>query len=58
MNINTVSVNEVNYSTAAAAVGVGTVKGYRVERRYEGDRTASQVVSALMKVHDHREAAA
>ena len=58
MNINTVSVNEVNYSTVAAAVSVGTVKGYRVERRYEGDRTASQVVSALMKVHDHREAAA
>ena len=55
MNINTVSANEVNYSAAA---GVGTVKGYRVERRYEGDRTASQVVSALMKVHDHREAAA
>lgn len=58
MNINTVSANEVNFSAACTAAGVGTVKGYRVERRYEGDRTASQVVSALMKVHDHREAAA
>ena len=57
MNINTVSANEVSFSAATAA-GVGTVKGYRVERCYEGDRTASQVVSALMKVHDHREAAA
>ena len=53
MNINPVSVNTANHPTAFISAAT-TVKGYRVERRYEGDRTAAQVVSALMKVHDHR----
>ena len=56
MNINPVSVNTVSRPTAFVSPAT-TVKGYRVERRYVGDRTAAQVVSALMKVHDHRGAA-
>ena len=53
MNINTMPVNTVSRPTAFVSAAT-TVKGYRVERRYEGDRTAAQVVSALMKVHDRR----
>ena len=56
MNINTMPVNTVTYPTAFVSSAT-TVKGYRVERRYVGDRTAAQVVSALMKVHDRRGAA-
>lgn len=49
MNSDPTPVNTVIPPATIAA------KGYRVERRYEGDRTAAQIVSALMKVHNHRE---
>ena len=53
MNIHPVSENTANHPTTFISAAT-TVKGYRVERRYEGDRTAAQVVSALMKVHDRK----
>ena len=56
MNVNPVSVNTADHP-AAFVSAAATVKGYLVERRYEGDRTAAQVVGALMKVHDRRESA-
>ncbi|MDO4811129.1 MAG: hypothetical protein Q3985_04200 [Eubacteriales bacterium] len=55
MNNTTISVTTTNHP--ATFTPTCTVKGYRVERRYEGDRTAAQVVSALMKVHDRKGAA-
>ena len=55
MNNTTISVTTANHP--AACTSACAVRGYRVERRYEGDRTAAQVVSALMKVHDRKGAA-
>ena len=53
MNNNTISICESNIPVVLTTVS--GIKGYRIDRRYEGDRTAAQVVSALMKVHDHGE---
>ena len=53
MKNNTVSISETNIPVVLTTVS--GIKGYRIERRYEGDRTAAQVVSALIKVHDHGE---
>ena len=51
MTTNTVPVHTARRSVSAAH------EKYRVERRYEGDRTAAQLIGALMKVHDSRGAA-
>lgn len=54
MNINTVTPTTLSGGHAPATT---SSHGYRVDRRYIGERTASEVVSALMKVHDRKGAA-
>ena len=51
MKVNTESAEEGILPVTTA----GDEEAYRIERHYEGERSASQVVSALMKVHDRKE---
>ena len=54
--MNTNTINPATFSGGHAPATKAS-HGYRVDRRYIGERTASEVVSALMKVHDRKGAA-
>ncbi len=55
--MNTNTVNPATFVGGHAPATTKASHGYRVDRRYIGERTASEVVSALMKVHDRKGAA-
>lgn len=55
--MNTNTINPATFSVGHAPATTKASHGYRVDRRYIGERTASEVVSALMKVHDRKGAA-
>ena len=54
--MNTNTINPATFPVGHAPTTKAS-HGYRVDRRYIGERTASEVVSALMKVHDRKGAA-
>ena len=55
--MNTNTINPTSFSGGHAPAVTASSHGYRVDRRYVGERNAIEVVSALMKVHDRKGAA-